>query len=79
MADDLADLARRCVEVRILHRFAGDPAAKVEHIGAKGVAWKTVPGDEHFTILVRRGPWDGAALRGDGKTIEEAMRNLHDE
>ena len=77
MPDDLADLARRCVEVRILHRFAGTPTTKVEHIGAKGVAWKTVPGDESFTILAWK-PWDDATMHGEGQTIEEAVRNLHE-
>jgi hypothetical protein len=36
-----------------------------------------VPGDEHYIVLAR-GPWDGATMRGDGKTIEEAVRNLHE-
>ena len=78
MPDDLADLARRCAEIRVIHRFAGDMTGKVEHISGGAIAMKEVPGDESFTILARRGPWDGAALRGDGRTLEEAMRDLHE-
>ena len=76
MSDDLADLVRRSVEVRIIHHLAGSPTAQVAQEGG-GFALKTVAGDEHYIVLAK-GPWSRLALRGDGKTIEEAVRNLHD-
>ena len=76
MTDDLTALARRCVEIRVIHHFAGEPSSKVAAIDG-GYTLREVPGDESFTILARK-PWDGTAMRGEGKTIEEAVRNLHD-
>lgn len=76
MSDDLADLARRSVEVRIIHHFAGSPTTQVAQ-GGVGFALKTVAGDEHYIVLAK-GPRSRFTLRGDGKTIEEAVRNLHD-
>ena len=76
MSDNLADLARRCREICVFHHFAGEPTPAVEYIDGGGITLRSVPGDEHFTILAQKA-WGGAALRGDGRTVEEAVRNLH--
>ena len=76
MRDDLTALVCRCVEVRIIHHFAGAPTTKVE-VTDGGYALRRVPGDEQFTILARKA-WDGVTMRGEGKTIGEAVRKIHD-
>ena len=67
MSDDLADLARRCTEVRILHHPRVASAST------------DVPFQPERFVVLARGLWDQHTMRGEGQTIEEAVRNLHDE